>query len=118
VSVSVAKIHSSPDKSSSLLRKVKKFYPLLILEKSRNWLKISDYEGGEGWIHRSLVSNIQTVITKTTDCNIRSAPAIFHKKLATIGKGVTFKVIKEEEEWLKIEHSGGFIGWIHKSLVW
>ena len=118
VSVSIARIHSSPNKSSDILRKVKKYYPLLILKKSGDWLKFSDYEGDEGWIHQSLVSEIPTVITKTTDCNIRSAPSIFHRKLATVGKGIPFKVTKEEGDWLKVEHSGGFIGWIHKSLVW
>jgi len=118
VSGSVANIRSGPGESYNIIRKVSMFYPVMIFERSGDWLHFSDYEGDEGWIHQSLVSKIPTVVTKTTKCNIRSAPAIFHRKLATVGKGIPFKVIKREGEWLNIQHSGGLIGWIHESLVW
>ena len=118
VSSYVANIRSGPGTEYSLLWKAGKYYPLLILDKSGKWLHFRNYKGDEGWIKRSLVSKMPTVITKTTNCNIRSAPGTIHRKLATVGKGVPFKVIKAEGDWLNIQHSGGLIGWIHKSLVW
>lgn len=118
VSGSVANIRSGPGTYYKIVWKVGKYYPILVIEKSGEWIHFSNYEGHVGWIHRSLVSNIATVITKTTKCNIRSAPGTFHRKLATVGKGIPFKVIKREGDWLNIQHAGGFIGWIHKSIVW
>ena len=62
VSGSVANIRSGPGNNYDILWKVKKYYPILILEKTDQWFRFSNYEGDEGWIHRSLVSNISTVI--------------------------------------------------------
>ena len=118
VSSSVANIRTGPGENYSILWKVGKYYPVLIMERSGDWFKIRNYEGHEGWIDSSLVGNIATVITKTAKCNIRSAPSTFESKLVTVNKGVPFKVIRDKGEWLNIKHSGGLIGWIHKSLVW
>jgi len=118
VSASVANIRSGPGNHYEILRKVKKYYPVWILEKTGQWLRFCNYEGDEGWIHESLVNNVSTVITKTTNCNIRKGPGTFSKVSATVGKGLSFKIIKRKGEWLNIQHAGGFIGWIHESLVW
>jgi SH3-like domain-containing protein len=114
----VANIPSGPDNNYDILWKVKKYYPILILENTGEWLRFSNYEGDEGWIHRSLVTNISTVITKTTNCNIRKGPSTFYKVSAKFGKRLSFKMIKREGGWLNIQHAVGFIGWIHESLVW
>ena len=117
VSSSIANIRSGPGKNYDILWKAGKYYPLSVLEKSGNWIHFSDYEGDEGWIHRSLVSKIPTVITKTTS-NIRSGPGTSHKILITLEKGIPFKVIKREGNWINIQHADGDRGWIHESLVW
>ena len=117
VSGSVANIRSGPGANYDVLWQVGKYYPLLIHEKSGKWLKFSDYEGDEGWIHQSLVSKIPTVITKTKS-NIRVGPGTSFKVLATVGKGIPFRIIKREGDWLNIQHADGDKGWIHKSLMW
>jgi SH3-like domain-containing protein len=118
VSGPVAYIRSGPGTKYGILWKAGRYYPLLILEKSGKWLHFSNYEGDKGWINRSLVDNIPTVITKSKRCNIRGGPGTVYKILATIGKGLPFRIIKREGSWLNIQHADGFIGWIHKSLVW
>jgi SH3-like domain-containing protein len=118
VSNPIANIRSGPGLKYEILWKVGKYYPLLILEKSGKWFHFRDFEGDEGWIHRSLLNNIQTVITKSQVCNIRSGPRTSSKILSTVGKGIPFKVITREGNWLNIQHADGDKGWIHKSLVW
>jgi len=118
VSGAVANIRSGPGTNYGILWMVGKYYPLLILEKSGKWLRFRDYEGDAGWIHRSLVSETPTVITKSETCNIRGGAGTSHKILGTIGKGIPFRVIKREGNWLNIQHADGDKGWIHKSLVW
>ena len=118
VSSPIANIRSGPGLKYDILWKVGKYHPLLILEKSGKWFHFSDFEGDEGWIHSSLLSNIPTVITKSQKCNIRSAPGTSSKILIPVGKGIPFKVIKHEGNWLNIQHADGDKGWIHKSLVW
>lgn len=118
VSAPVANIRSGPGTRHSVLWKVQKFFPLIVIDKSGEWYHFEDFEGDRGWVHRSLVDNTPTVITKNDLCNIRSGPGTSHEILFTVEKGIPFKVLKREGSWIHIEHSDGDKGWIHKALVW
>jgi SH3-like domain-containing protein len=118
VSVSVANVRSGPGENTDVLWEVEKYYPLNVIKKSGQWYHFRDFEGDEGWIHKSLVSNIPTIITKKEKCNIRSGPGTGFSIAFTVEKGVPFKVIKSEGSWIYIEHADGDKGWISNSLVW
>ena len=114
----VANIRSGPGTQYDVLWQAEKYYPILVIEKSDPWYQFRDFEGDKGWVHQSLVGNIETVITKKDLCNIRSEPGTGGKILFTVEKGIPFKVLERKENWLHIEHADGDTGWIHDSLVW
>ena len=118
VSAPVANIRSGPGTRHAVMWKVEKYFPLLIIDKSGEWYQFKDFEDDSGWVHKSLVAKIPTVITKNDTCNIRSGPGTSHPILFTVEKGIPFKVLKREGSWIRIEHSDGDQGWIHKALVW
>ena len=114
----VANIRSGPGTNYNILWKVEKYYPILVIEKSKSWYHFRDFEDDKGWVHKSLVGNVTAVITNRDQCNIRSGPGTSKKILFTVEKGIPFKVIKRKNRWLHIEHADGDKGWIHDSLVW
>jgi len=118
VATSKANIRSGPGTKYDIIWKVEKYHPLSILDKSDAWYFFRDFELDEGWIHKSLLSNIPAVITRTDKCNVRSGPGIKYDILYKVGKGIPFKVLREKKNWLHIEHADGDKGWIHKSLTW
>ena len=118
VAVSVANIRSGPGAKNDILWKVEKYYPFNVLERSGSWVHFRDFEGDEGWIHKSLLGNISSVITDSENCNIRSGPGAGYQILFTVEKGIPFKVLKRKGKWIHIQHADGDKGWIHKSLVW
>ncbi len=118
VSASLANIRSGPGTQYDIIWKVEKFYPVLILKKSGNWFRFRDFEADEGWIHNSLLQNIDTIITTAEACNIRKGPGTKYDILFTAGKGIPFKVLNRRGSWLEIQHADGDRGWLHKSLVW
>jgi len=118
VESTIANIRSGPGTEHDIIWNVEKFHPLFILEKSGNWYRFRDFEGDEGWIHNSLLTNTPAVITIKDTCNIRSGPGTNNAILFTVEKGIPFKVIKKEGNWIQIEHADGDQGWVHKSLVW
>ena len=118
VVVPVANIRSGPGTAYDILWKVEKYYPLAIIKKSGSWYQFEDFEGDKGWIHKSLIKNVASIITKKEKCNIRSAPGTGNKILFSVEKGIPFKVIKRKNSWIHIQHADGDKGWIHKSLVW
>jgi len=114
----IANIRSGPGTKYDIIWNVEKYHPLFILEKSGNWYRFRDFEGDEGWIHNSLLKDIPAAITIKDTCNIRSGPGTNNAILFTVEKGIPFKVLKKQGDWVQIEHADGDQGWIHKSLVW
>jgi SH3-like domain-containing protein len=118
VKAKIANLRSGPGSKYEVLWQVEKFHPILVIEKKGNWYKIKDFEGDMAWIHKSLLGNINGVITTKAKCNVRSEPETKGKILFTVERGVPFKVLKRSGNWIRIEHADGEIGWIYKSLVW
>ena len=114
----VANIRSGPGTKYGILCQAERYYPINVIKKSGNWYEVKDFEGDIGWIHKSLVNKISSVITTNPKCNIRSGPGMEYQILFISKEGVPFKVIKKKSNWIHIQHAEGHKGWIHKSLVW
>lgn len=118
VSVPKANIRSGPGTGYAVLWEVEKYHPLMVLKKEGEWYRFRDFEGDEGWIFHSVVSNTDAVITQKDKCNVRSGPTTKSNVVFTAEKGIPFKVLDRKDPWLYIEHDDGDKGWIHGSLVW
>lgn len=118
VASKVANIRSGPGTKHEILWKIEKYHPFFVLKKSGQWYYFRDFEGDRGWIHKTLVCKVQSVITNKAKCNIRSGPGTGFKVLFMAEKGIPFKVIKRKNKWIYVQHADGDKGWIHKSLLW
>ena len=107
VSASVANIRSGPGTRHEVMWQVEKYYPLAIIEKRGNWYHFKDFEDDRGWIHRSLVKNIPSVITARPKCNVRSGPGPGHDIVFMVEKGIPFKVLERKGKWIHVEHADG-----------
>ena len=118
VSASIANMRSGPGTKYDVLWQVEQYHPVIIVEKKGNWYKIKDFENDVAWLHKSLLDDIEGVITIKDKCNVRSKPDTKSQVLFTVERGVPFKVLKRKENWIKVEHADGDVGWIYKTLVW
>ena len=114
----IANIRSGPGTEYDVLWQVEQYHPFIIIEKKGDWYKIKDFENDEAWLYKSLLGKIEAVITIKEKCNIRSKPDTKSQVLFTVEKGVPFRVLERKENWIKIEHADGDVGWIYKTLVW
>jgi len=118
ITAPVVNVRSGPGTGYDILWKVEKYHPIFVLEKSKAWYHFQDFEGDKGWVHKSLVGNIETIITKNETSNIRSGPGTNYNISFKVEKGIPFKVLKHQGLWIHIQHADGDEGWIHESLVW
>ncbi len=98
--------------------KVPRHYPFSVIESSDGYLKVRDYKGQIGWIKVDQVGPEKAVVVETPSVNIRKGPGKTHPILFKASQGVTFKVLAEKEDWLKVRHENGDRGWVVKSSTW
>ena len=95
----------------------KKYLPVIILDKSETWRKISDFENNSGWIHISQLSKKKSAINIKNNSVLYKKPTIFSKPIAKLEIGRLVLIKRCKVKWCKIA-SGGFSGWIYKNSLW
>lgn len=118
VKSNIANIRSGPGTQHEKIWQAEKYYPLAVQKRKGDWIQFKDFEGDTGWIHKSLVGKIDTVVTAKDKCNIRSGPGTKEDKIGSLDRGIPLKVVERKGSWLKIEHADGDEGWIYKTLIW
>jgi SH3-like domain-containing protein len=125
VSVAGEKVNlrQGPSTRSPVLWELGRGFPLKIVDRKGNWLKVSDFESDVGWIYRDLVSRKPHLIVKIgrnkkTRINIRSGPGTNYKIIGKAEYGVVFETMERKSGWVKVRHEEGVIGWIKRSLLW
>ncbi len=94
-------------------------YPLKVLEKKGDWLKVTDFENDTGWIYSPLVSPGTTVIVNAKKTiNMRSKPNTKAQIVATVDRGVVLQKLSTQGKWVNVRHNKGTTGWIYAPLLW
>ena len=110
-------LRSGPDTKYSVLYELPSGYPLKVLTKQGQWLKVSDFENDQGWIYTPLVSDTPFCIVTVKEGNVRSGPGMNNDKIGSVTREVILRIIKKEGDWILVEHPK-LKGWIHRKLVW
>ena len=90
--------------------------PIKQIDKKENWRRIIDLKNNSGWIHRTQLKPVNSIIT-LNDKILFKKPTNFSKPLAKIKKGKVLVVKKCNNSWCKIK-SGKFNGWIKTDNIW
>lgn len=110
-------LRSGPDTKFASLYELPAGYPLQVMEKKGEWLKVKDYENDQGWVFAQMVSKDQYVIVVVNEGNARSGPGAEFDKVGSVVKEVILKKVTQKGEWIQFEHPQ-LKGWIHKKLIW
>ena len=103
---------------SKVVSKLSPYSPLTVIEKGTDYYKVRDYRGRSGWVHRSLLKDTQSVVVTGDSANVRQGPGTNHSVVFQLSKGMTVKLIKQQDKWLYIQTAEGQKGWIADFLVW
>ena len=86
------------------------------IDKKENWRRIIDLKNNSGWIHRSQLKTVNSLIP-IEDLILFKKPTNFSKPLAQIKKGRVLVVEVCEINWCKVK-TGKFIGWVKTYAIW
>ena len=90
--------------------------PIKQIDEKENWRRIIDLKNNSGWIHKSQLKPINSIIPLEEKI-LFEKPSNFSKPLARIQKGRLLIVQKCSNEWCKIK-SKKFKGWIKIYNIW
>lgn len=110
-------LRSGPDTKYSVLYELPSGYPLKVLSREGQWLKVSDFENDQGWIFAPLVDNTPYCIVTVPEANVRSGPGTNYDKVGSVVREVLLRKIKTQGDWIEVQHPK-LKGWIHQKLVW
>ena len=115
-------MRSGPSTKRKVLWKLGQGFPLKVLKRSKEWMRVQDFEGTVGWVHKSVVNRSRHMIVKVykksrKKINVRSGPSLKKKVVAKAYYGVVFKTLDQKSGWVKVSH-GKIKGWVKRSLLW
>ena len=92
--------------------------PVEIFDEYKDWRKINDYEGNEGWLHRSLLKSKRFAIINIP---YKESAQVYDKPkgnvIGKIGKRNIVKIEKCLKDWCNIKYNQ-YKGWIIKLNLW
>jgi uncharacterized protein YgiM (DUF1202 family) len=119
VAFSGAELRSAPSAmTSKVVAKVARLEPLVVKKVGPEYLLVSDYTGRSGYIHKTLVKEVPTVIVTGDRANVRSGAGTTNDVVFQLAKGDTAKLVTAADSWVQIELTDGRQGWIADFLVW
>jgi len=120
VSINQPKVNmrSGPGEKYSIIWEVGNGFPLKVVGRKGNWLKVKDFENDTGWVFKKLVSREAHLIVKKKSVNIRSGPGEKYRIVGKANYGVVLKTIKKQKGWVQLRHENGLTGWIARDLLW
>ncbi len=94
------------------------YAPLKVLEAGREYLKVQDYSGRTGYVHKAVTGEVASLAVKAEVCNVRSGPGIEYPIAFKTTRGSSFKALTRTGEWIEIVNVQGQLGWIWQKLTW
>lgn len=92
--------------------------PVEIILEFDHWRKIKDFEGQEGWIHKSLLSGRRSAFVQSDDSvPLYSKPETESRLAAYLQPGVVARIKECGPQWCQID-AAGYKGWALKDALW
>ena len=96
--------------------------PVEIIAEFDTWRQIRDWQGTQGWVHKSLLSGRRTIWVLHTIKNLRKDPDTKAQIIARLEPGVIAKALECKNSWCRVEvksPTGGRLrGWVKRAALW
>ncbi|MHB1014333.1 MAG: SH3 domain-containing protein [Desulfurivibrionaceae bacterium] len=93
-------------------------YPLKVVSRKGNWLKVTDFESDTGWIDKKAAAATPYMIVKDRKTIIRKAPGENQRIVGNAIRGVVLRTIGHKNGWVQVRHESGLTGWLRRNALW
>ena len=96
---------------------VRKDIPLEITAEFENWRKVRDWQGSEGWVHRSMLYSRRSLVVTGEKRFLRAKPSLESSVAGEIEPGVFGEIKRCERDWCEVSLAG-YEGWLQRFEFW
>jgi SH3-like domain-containing protein len=96
---------------------VQRHTPVEVIAQYDTWRKIRDWEGGEGWVHRVMISTKRSLLLKGDGQTMRRRPSEGAPAVARLASNMIVLAQKCDMEWCLVS-ARGHEGWIRREGLW
>lgn len=111
-------IRAKPTTQSDIAWELINGYPVQVIATQDDWIKVKDFEGTLGWVHRPLTAKEPHFLIKGNTINLRSGPGTKHSVVTKLNKYDIVKTLEKRDSWAKVKTADGEEGWLLESLGW
>ncbi len=98
-----------------------RYMPLKKLGKEKGWYRVEDVDGNIHWVREDLVTHdYSCAVIKTDFSNLRTGPGTQYPKakVPQADKYVSFRIVKSQGDWIKVEDPEGDELWVTRDNLW
>ena len=119
VAVNGAILYDAPSFKATRLYLISKHYPLEVISRSGEWIKVRDANGDLSWIAGNMLSDKRTLMVFANVVEIRDAPNENAAIVFRAEKNVVLELIEPPNStWIKVKHRDGQIGYARLNQLW
>tara|TARA_R110000868_G_scaffold11751_17_gene57434 strand:- start:63048 stop:63554 length:507 start_codon:yes stop_codon:yes gene_type:complete len=96
---------------------VQRYMPIEIVAEFENWRKVRDWQGTEGWVHRTMLSGKRTAVVKGGVQPLRRKPDSNAAMMARVMEKVIARILECEGQWCRVEIDKQR-GWMRRAHIW
>lgn len=115
---STVNIRAKPTTQSEIAWELINGYPVQVIATQEDWVKVKDFEGALGWVHKRLTAADPHFLIKGNTINLRSGPSTKHSVVTKLNKYDIVKTLEKNEGWAKVKTADGQEGWLLEDLGW
>lgn len=119
VNVNGAILYDGPSFKATRIYLVNKQYPLEMISRSGEWVKVRDANGDFAWIAANALSEKRTVLVTAAVADIREAPQDTAEVVFRAEKSVILEPAEPPSSmWVKVRHRDGQSGYVRLDQIW
>lgn len=111
-------IRAKPTTQSEIAWELIQGYPVQVIGTQDDWVKVKDFEGALGWVHKPLTSKDPHFLIKGKAINLRAGPSTKHSVVTKLNKYDIVETLEKSDGWAKVKTADGEEGWLLESLGW
>lgn len=95
----------------------RKGLPVEIIDEFETWRQIRDWQGSEGWVHKTMLSGHRSAMVVGANRLLRRAPEAGAPAVAEIETRVVGRLLQCRDAWCRVE-TDSFEGWLRENEIY